>query len=112
MGSEMCIRDRTNWEGGVRVAAFVAGGFLPAAQRGRTQHGLSAGWDWYATLAALAGVSPHDPRAAAAGLPPIDSHDLWPMLSGKALLSPVPPPRLEPPTPAATRPLIVPPAFD
>ena len=35
-----------------------------------------AGWDWYATYAGLAGVDPTDHRAEAAGLPPIDSHDL------------------------------------
>ena len=79
---------RTNWEGGVRVAAFVAGGFLPASQRATTNHGLSAGWDWYATLAGLAGVDTHDAKAAAQGLPPVSSHDLWPMLSGRNLTSP------------------------
>lgn len=75
---------RTNWEGGVRVAAFVAGGFLPASQRATTNHGLSAGWDWYATLAGLAGVDTHDTKAAAQGLLPVSSHDLWPMLSGRS----------------------------
>jgi len=79
---------RTNWEGGVRVAAFVAGGFLPASQRATTNHGLSAGWDWYATLAGLAGVDTHDAKAAAQGLPPVSSHDLWPMLSGRSRGSP------------------------
>jgi len=72
----------TNWEGGIRVNAFVSGGFLPPNVRGTKSDGLSAVWDWYATLARLAGVDPTDQRAAAAGLPPIDSHDLWPMLIG------------------------------
>jgi arylsulfatase I/J len=36
----------------------------------------------YATLCGLAGVDPYDARAAAAGLPPVDSLDMWPMLSG------------------------------
>jgi arylsulfatase B len=72
----------SNWEGGIRVTAFVAGGALPVARRGRVESGLSTVWDWYATYAKLAGVDPTDKSAAAAGLPPIDSVDLWPLLSG------------------------------
>eukprot|EP00666_Eupelagonemidae_sp_cell4sb_P007893 gene7893-16554_t len=34
--------------GGIRVNAFAAGGFLPAAVRGTKQTSLIAGWDWYA----------------------------------------------------------------
>ena len=46
---------------------------------------LSAVWDWYATYAHLAGVDPTDHAAAAVGLPPIDSVNLWPLLArGKA----------------------------
>lgn len=56
--------------------------------RGSVNTQLVAGWDWYATLAALAGEDPTDHRAAAAGLPPIDSHNLWPMLSGQTATSP------------------------
>eukprot|EP00729_Bicosta_minor_P025012 gene25012-2650_t len=41
----------SNWEGGIRVAAFVSGGIVPAARRGTIETGLVAGWDWYATLA-------------------------------------------------------------
>merc|ERR1712070_175865 len=78
----------SNWEGGIRVNAFATGGFLPEAVRGTKQEGLMAGWDWYATYAALAGVDPTDHRAAAAGLPPIDSHNLWPFLSGMNKTSP------------------------
>ena len=63
----------SNWEGGIRVNAFISGGFIPPAARGTVQSGLTAGWDWYATLAGLAGADPTDHRAAAAGLPPIDS---------------------------------------
>jgi len=70
------------------VNAFASGGFLPEAVRGTKNDGLMAGWDWYATYAALAGVDPTDHRAAAAGLPPIDSHNLWPFLSGKSQTSP------------------------
>jgi len=61
---------------------------LPEKVRGTKQEGLMAGWDWYRTYATLAGVDPTDHKAAAAGLPPIDSHDLWPLLSGKVSVSP------------------------
>merc|ERR1711972_495858 len=44
--------------------------------------------DWYATFAALAGVDPTDHRAKAANLPPIDSMNLWPYLSGQDEHSP------------------------
>ena len=37
----------------------------------------------YATFAGLAGVTDAtDHKAARAGLPPIDSHNMWPMISG------------------------------
>jgi len=49
---------------------------------------LMAGWDWYATFAFLAGVDPTDKKAADAGLPPHDSHNLWPLLSGQTTTSP------------------------
>lgn len=65
-----------NWEGGIRV-----NGNLPEAVRGTTQTGLVAGLDWYATFAGLAGVDPTDHRAAAANLLPIDSVDVWPLIS-------------------------------
>jgi len=78
----------SNWEGGIRVNAFASGGFLPEAVRGTKQEGLMAGWDWYATYAALAGVDPTDKKAAAAGLPPHDSYNLWPLISGQTDISP------------------------
>jgi arylsulfatase B len=107
----------SNWEGGVRVNAFVSGGFVPEARRGTVEQGLTAIEDWcvsemachgtrrdfcrsvspahvfstlcrYATFCALAGVDPTDTRAAAAGLPPIDSLNLWPLLSGANPTSP------------------------
>eukprot|EP00039_Didymoeca_costata_P029876 m.26828 g.26828 ORF g.26828 m.26828 type:complete len:552 (+) comp7838_c0_seq2:45-1700(+) len=78
----------SNWEGGIRVNAFISGGFVPQNVRGTINTGLVAGWDWYATLAGLAGEDPTDHKASAAGLPPIDSHDLWPLLSGQNSTSP------------------------
>lgn len=98
----------SNWEGGVRVNAFVSGGFVPEARRGTIEPGFAAIEDWcvcclvwatgvslngqpycrYATFCALAGVDPTDTRAAAAGLPPIDSLNLWPLISGANPTSP------------------------
>ena len=42
----------------------------------------------WATLSALTGQSVVDPKAVAAGLPPPDSLDMWPMLSGANATSP------------------------
>jgi arylsulfatase I/J len=78
----------SSFEGGIRAAAFVSGGFIPHKVRGTVSHGLMAAWDWYATFAHLAGADPTDKRAAAADLPPIDSYNLWPFLSGKTADSP------------------------
>ena len=85
----MCTRvNCSNWEGGIRVASFVSGGYLPPAVRGTVSDGLIAGWDWLSTFAGFAEEDPTDHKAAAAGLPPIDSIDMWPMLSGANSTSP------------------------
>lgn len=76
------------FEGGIRSNAFVSGGFLPPAVRGSQIDGVMHIADWYATFCALAGVDPTDKEAAAAGLPPIDSLNMWPMLSGTNATSP------------------------
>ena len=82
----------TKWEGGVRANAFASGGYLPPAVRGTTNGGLMHVADWYATYCALGGGSAEfcaaDARAAAVGLPPVDSVDLWPLLSGANATSP------------------------
>jgi arylsulfatase I/J len=83
----------SNFEGGIRGNAFISGGFLrahvtDAARLGARLDGITHMADWYATFAALAGVDPTDHKAAKAGLPPIDSLDLWPYLSGAAAQSP------------------------
>jgi arylsulfatase I/J len=78
----------SNWQGGIHVNAFVTGGLLPAPARGRKLSGLGAVWDWYGTFAHLAGVDPTDHRAAATGLPPVDSLNLWPYVSGQTQSSP------------------------
>lgn len=78
----------SNFEGGIRVNAFVTGGWVPESRRGQKLEGLVTAWDWYATYAALAGVDPEDHQAADFKLPPLDSKDVWPWLSGAAAASP------------------------
>ena len=86
----------SSWEGGIRVIGAVGGGFLDPANAqgghrrplGSRLEGMTHGTDWYATFAALGGVSSADPRAEAAGLPPPDSLNLWPYLSGQVDSSP------------------------
>jgi len=74
----------SNWQGGTRGNAFVSGGVLPEAQRGKTLEGFIAVEDWYTTFCALAGVDPEDASGAAAGLPPVDGLNQWPYISGAA----------------------------
>lgn len=78
----------SNWEGGVRVNAFVSGGLIPASRRGQVETGFIGIEDWYTTFCALAGVDPADSKAAAAGLPPVDGLNMWPLLSGQNSTSP------------------------
>ena len=78
----------TDWQGGVRVAAFVSGGYLPEDRRGKITEGYIHIADWYATFCALAGVDPTDEPAAKANLPPIDSLNMWPLISGQNSKSP------------------------
>jgi len=76
------------WEGGVRATALVAGGFVPPGVRGTLQPEPIHIADWYGTLCALAGVDASDALAAAGGLPPVDSLNVWPLLSGANATSP------------------------
>ena len=76
------------FEGGIRVNAFVSGGFVPTPVRGTRLEGIVHVADWYGTLCRLAEVNPTDHWAAASGLPPVDSLDVWPMISGANLTSP------------------------
>eukprot|EP00924_Labyrinthula_sp_SR-Ha-C_P002654 maker-scaffold_13-snap-gene-3.59-mRNA-1 protein AED:0.00 eAED:0.00 QI:112/1/1/1/1/1/2/96/682 len=46
-----------SFEGGLRVPAFLSGGFLPVELRGTTNGVISHISDWFATFAYLAGVS-------------------------------------------------------
>ena len=67
---------------------FVSGGYLPEKMRGQKTDGYIHIADWYATFCNLAGVDPTDERAAEAKLPPIDSLNMWPMISGQNMTSP------------------------
>ena len=78
----------SDWQGGVRANAFVSGGYLPQQMRGKKTEGYIHIADWYATFCALAGVDPTDERAAKANLPPIDSLNMWPLISGQNSTSP------------------------
>eukprot|EP01060_Flectonema_neradi_P010788 TRINITY_DN1786_c0_g2_i2.p1 TRINITY_DN1786_c0_g2~~TRINITY_DN1786_c0_g2_i2.p1 ORF type:complete len:411 (+),score=85.51 TRINITY_DN1786_c0_g2_i2:550-1782(+) len=78
----------SNWEGGIRVNAFVSGGYLPEQVRGTKKEGYICGWDWYTTLSHVAGVTPVDEKAALAHLPDIDGMNMWPYLSGQTDTSP------------------------
>eukprot|EP00927_Polykrikos_kofoidii_P070735 TRINITY_DN6712_c0_g1_i5.p1 TRINITY_DN6712_c0_g1~~TRINITY_DN6712_c0_g1_i5.p1 ORF type:complete len:592 (-),score=67.00 TRINITY_DN6712_c0_g1_i5:153-1832(-) len=79
----------SNFEGGIRVNAFLSGGFLPHKVRGTKQEGMMHIADWYRTLAeGIAGVDPSDSWAVASNLPDIDSLNMWPMLSGSVQKSP------------------------
>ena len=86
--------------------SWASGGFLPAKVRGTKYEGLACGWDWCklflfphlpsaevsathswrgptdGTFTDLAGIEMTDWRAAAADLPPVDSHSLAPVLLG------------------------------
>ena len=68
--------------------AFVSGGLVPDAMRGKKIDQLIHVADWYATFCTLAGVDPMDKAAAAAKLPPIDSMNMWDLVSGKNMTSP------------------------
>lgn len=78
----------SDWQGGVRVNAFVSGGFLPEKMRGQKTEEYIHIADWFATFCYLAGIDPKDERAAKANLPPVDSLNMWPLISGQNSTSP------------------------
>ena len=78
----------TDWQGEVRVNAFVSGGYLPEGMCGMKTEGYIHIADWCATFCSLAGVDPTDEKAAKANLPPIDSLNMWPLISGQNSTSP------------------------
>eukprot|EP01084_Bolivina_argentea_P307533 531574_1 len=78
----------SEWEGGIRAAAFVSGGYLPAKRRGQKENGLIHIADWYATFCAMNGIDKTDKKAAKYGLPVVDGYDIWPLISGENITSP------------------------
>ena len=75
------------FEGGVRAAAFVSGGFLPVHRRGQRVMSPIHISDWYATLPALAGIDVLDGTESLARfddprIPPVDGINVWPLLAG------------------------------
>jgi len=72
-----------DFEGGIRVNAFVSGGYIPKENRGSKVEELGYVSDWYTTFCKLAGVSEKDTLAADFDLPEVDGIDLWPMITGK-----------------------------
>jgi arylsulfatase B len=76
---------KTEFEGGVRINAFLSGGFIPPALRGQRRDGYLHVCDWYATLLPLAGADGADDHP---GVPPIDGLDMWGYITGKLKDSP------------------------
>ena len=75
----------SDFEGGVRVSAFVSGGALPASLRGAKRTGLMHVADLHATLCGLAGAPLGGQEH---GVPAISSLDMWGYLSGSVEQSP------------------------
>ena len=81
----------SDYEGGVRVPAFVSGGLLAPSLRGASLESAVHVADWAATFLELAGGSfVHDPRAAASEppLPQPDSLSIAPYLLGDSPTTP------------------------
>jgi len=53
----------SDFEGGVRTATFISGGYIPEARRGKVHNGIVSVADWYSIFSELAGVEPHDDKA-------------------------------------------------
>lgn len=95
----------TNWQGGMRTASFLSGGFLPRHVRGTRSNMTISITDWYPTFAALAGAQPSDdplvpplpidPKDPGKDIyqgnksfPPLDGVNIWPMLTGLSSVEP------------------------
>jgi len=72
-----------DFEGGVRVNAFVSGGFIPKTARGTKVEEFGYIADWYKTFCHLAGVDFQDKLAKEYELPEVDGINLWPMITGE-----------------------------
>jgi hypothetical protein len=97
LGVTLCSGEKhTNWQGGMRAAAFISGGLIPQKLRGTSSNFNSHIVDWYPTFCGLAGidgkddppvaplpVDPADPTKDIYGkdsYPPLDGVDVWGLL--------------------------------
>ena len=71
----------TFFEGGVRALAFANGGYIPEHVKGKSTQGFIHIADWYTTFCKLAGVDPDD---TGPGKFPVDSMDVWPIITGES----------------------------
>ncbi|KAK3250666.1 hypothetical protein CYMTET_39964 [Cymbomonas tetramitiformis] len=71
----------SDWEGGIRTNAFIAGGILPFSRRGTAYTGVVSVADWYGVFCDLANVSTADAEAA--------ETNAWLQEQGLPLLAPV-----------------------
>lgn len=81
----------TDFEGGVRTAAFVGGGYVPKSQRGTSTNISIHICDWWKTLTNLAHPSSSNEQKDGKendDVPQLDSIDVWPALSTGASVSP------------------------
>eukprot|EP01083_Nonionella_stella_P019559 54319_1 len=76
------------FEGGIRVNAFVSGGYLPMSQRGKVTNEMMHITDWYSTLCNMLHVDTEDEKAKRAGLPRIDSMNMLDVIFGINRTSP------------------------
>jgi len=58
----------SDWEGGIRTNAFIAGGFVPKENRGMVYEGMISIADWYGMFAEFAGIEKDDTIAEAANV--------------------------------------------
>eukprot|EP00039_Didymoeca_costata_P023730 m.8049 g.8049 ORF g.8049 m.8049 type:complete len:532 (+) comp3827_c0_seq1:92-1687(+) len=67
----------SDWDGGMRVNAFVSGGALPPSVRGTKREDFMHVADLFATICSFVGIQcDTDEKAKSAGLPPMDSIDM------------------------------------
>merc|ERR1719228_1220568 len=86
----------SDWEGGHRAIAFLAGGVVETqagnTTLGKSLDGIISIADWYTTFAMLAGIENvnalEDLHADKMQVPHVDGKDLWPYLMGRVASSP------------------------